>query len=324
MPPRQLDLFGPPPRKDPDFAEDRALAERLPRKLRLGTSSWTFPGWAGIVYPDGTTERDLAENGLTLYVRCPLFRTVGIDRSYYRPLERKDLSAYAKQIPPDFPCVMKVWNEITSRVHPATRERNPRFLDPSVFLSEVLGPVEDAFAANAGPFVFEFPPLRREELPPRGAFADELSRFFAALPRGPRYAVELRNRELFTPAYLEALAAHGVAHVLNFWERMPTIGEQLRAPGVIGTDFTVARLLIPPGERYAEKKAEFAPFDHIVTPQPALHEDVAKLVEAALAKGAETFVIANNKAEGSSPLTLRTLARRIVSGPAEPEDDVPF
>ncbi|WP_204280131.1 hypothetical protein, partial [Raoultella ornithinolytica] len=31
----------------PDVA---ALAQRLPRALRIGTSSWSYPGWDGLVY----------------------------------------------------------------------------------------------------------------------------------------------------------------------------------------------------------------------------------------------------------------------------------
>ena len=31
-------------------AESRALAARLPAAVHFGTSSWSFPGWAGLVY----------------------------------------------------------------------------------------------------------------------------------------------------------------------------------------------------------------------------------------------------------------------------------
>jgi uncharacterized protein YecE (DUF72 family) len=241
---------------------------------------------------------------------------VGIDRSYYRPLDVSDLARYAAQLPGDFSCVMKVWSDITNRVHATTREPNPRFLDAALFEDAVLGPVREAFANHVGPLVFELSPVRPEELPRRGEFPETLARFFERLPRGPRYAVELRNRELFTPAYLKVLSRFGVSHVLNFWERMPTIGEQLDVPSVLTADFIVARLLIPPGARYSEKKEAFYPFDRIVEPQPGLHEDVARLLEAALARGSEVFVIANNKAEGSSPLTIEAIARRVARGRA--------
>lgn len=313
---RQLDLFGgTAPADDPDFTEDRALVARMPEHVRFGTSSWTFPGWSGIVYPRGTTARELGERGLELYTRCPLFRTVGVDRSYYRPIERDDLRRYAEQLPDGFPCVMKVWSEITSRVHPSTRSPNPHFLDASLFEDAVLGPVTEAFGAHAGPFVFELAPLRDLELPAPGELPAMLGKFFERLPRGFRYAVELRSRELFTPAYLAVLARFGVAHVLNFWERMPNIGAQLDAPGVLTAPFVVCRLLIPPGERYEEKKAEYAPFDRIIDPQPGLYDDFVRLVEATRRRSAELFVIVNNKVEGSSPLTIRGLARHITTPP---------
>lgn len=308
----QLDLFADPTAQEPpvDFGADGELAAQLPSHVRFGTSSWTFPGWSGIVYPRGTTLPTLMTRGLELYARFPLFRTVGIDRSYYRPLTTAELAAYAAELPPDFPCVMKAWSEITSRVHPRSRAINPLFLDATAFVDAVTGPLDAAFAGHAGPIVLEIAPMHDDELPRRGEFPDLLSRFLSALPSHHRYAVELRNRQLFTPAYLAALRSAGAAHVLNFWERMPDIGEQLRVPGIFTTNFVVLRLLIPPGERYADKKAEYAPFDRLVAPQPALYDDVAAAIQAAAELATETFVIVNNKVEGSSPLTVRGLARR--------------
>jgi len=305
----------------PGLAEARSLAAGLPEHVRLGTSSWTFPGWAGIVYPAKTRERELMQRGLELYTRYPLFRTVGIDRAYYRPLTPLELQQYRAQLPADFRCVVKVWNEITNAVHPQTREPNPHFLDAELFKSEVLGPLEEHFADRLGPLLFELMPLRPNELPDALEFAERISGFFGKLPKGPAYAVELRNRELFSAAYLDALRAHQAAHVLNFWERMPTLGEQLAVPGVLTAPFAVARLLIPPGRRYSERRAELEPFDRIVQPELGMRDDVVRLSEACAALGKVLFVVVNNKAEGSSPLTVRALAERLASPklkPAEP------
>lgn len=306
---RQLELFGGD--GELDFSAERALAERLPEHVLFGTSSWTFPGWSGLVYPPGTSERELVDRGLELYAKYPLFRTVGIDRSYYAPLDRPTLARYAGALPTGFRAVMKVWSAVTQAVDPKTREPNPRFLSVDTFHEHVLGPVADAFADHAGPLVFEFPPFRRGELPEPGRFAERVSEFLAQLPTERQYAVELRNRELMTHAYLDGLAERGVAHVLNFWERMPDIGAQLDAPGVLGAPFVVARLLIPPGQRYDDRKRALAPFDRLVDPQEKMRADVARLAEACEKLGKVLLVIVNNKAEGSSPLTVRALAERI-------------
>jgi hypothetical protein len=55
---RQLTLFGeeaaPAPARSPledVHREASALAASLPAGVRFGTSSWSFPGWRGLVYP---------------------------------------------------------------------------------------------------------------------------------------------------------------------------------------------------------------------------------------------------------------------------------
>jgi len=83
------------------------LAERIPALVRFGTSSWSFPGWGGIVFEPGQSESFLAREGLRAYVLHPLLRTVGIDRGYYSPLLPADLQRYAAQLPAGFPCCAK-------------------------------------------------------------------------------------------------------------------------------------------------------------------------------------------------------------------------
>jgi uncharacterized protein YecE (DUF72 family) len=308
MPAKQLSLFGAP---SPDFSAERALAARLPRHVRLGTSSWTFPGWSGIVYPPGTGEAELRERGLELYARHPLFGTVGIDRSYYAPLGADTLARYREQLPDGFRCVMKVWSEITSKVNPRTRAPNPHFFDVELLERKVLEPIRRSFSDRIGPLVLELMPLRPSELGPPAELGERLGRFLEALPREFSWAVELRNRELLTPEHLRMLTALGVGHVLNFWERMPDIGEQLALPGVLTAEVVVARLLLPPGRRYDDRERNFQPFDRLQDVQEKMRTDLVRLSEACEALGKVLLVIVNNKAEGSSPLTIRALAERL-------------
>src|SRR4051794_38523358 len=108
---KQLGLFtDAAPGPLPHAAEDERLAARLPPWILAGPSTWTFPGWEGIVYPAGVSREDLIDRGLGWAARWPLFRTVGIDRSYYAPLGNDELGRYAAELPPGFPCVMKAWS----------------------------------------------------------------------------------------------------------------------------------------------------------------------------------------------------------------------
>ena len=70
----------------------------------------------------------------------------------------------------------------------------------------------------------------------------------------------------------------------------------------------MARLLLPPGRRYGELKEAYAPFDRICAPQLEMRREVVDLVRAALEREKECYIIVNNKAEGSSPLTVLGLA----------------
>ncbi len=298
---RQLGLFAEPRAWGPETV---ALAQRLSDNIHLGTSSWTFPGWSGLCYPRGTTDARLQRDGLSLYANYPLFRTVGIDRSLYRPLARDTLAAYAAQLPDGFRCVEKVWDRVTSA-------KSPDFLDPALFADVVHEPHVGTFDDHLACYVLELAPMPRGLLTP-DAFAEKMAQFLDAAPPGTRYAVELRNPEWLTPRYLRVLADHGAAHVYNQWTHMPTVGEQ-RAMAAPTTDFMIARLLLRPGTRYEDRKAAFTPFDRLQDVDETLRDDVVALAEEAAKTGRTLRVIVNNKAEGSAPLTVKALAERIVA-----------
>ncbi|MEM6957365.1 MAG: DUF72 domain-containing protein [Myxococcota bacterium] len=308
----QLGLFGGAPKAEPGEGLT-ALGAALPPWMRMGTSSWTFPGWEGLVYQRsyGSKARFLRES-LAEYARYPLFRTVGIDRSYYAPLEREELQRYASQLPDDFRCVSKVWSEITTRIFPRHHKRagqvNARFLDPELFRSafNVYG---EAFAAHAGPFVVEIPPAAGPVNAP--GFARSVDRFLTEIDgKAPApFGFELRDRRLFSARYLEILRAHGATHVFNAWSQMPAIRTQLQWTGGLVGPVLVARLMLPPQTKYEDLKARFAPFDRIIEPQPAMRADALQLFALAAEATVPAYMLVNNKAEGSSPKTVEALAR---------------
>ena len=148
---------------------------------------------------------------------------------------------------------------------------------------------------------------RRRRLDPAW-FCEKLDAFLEAAPSDFPFAVELRDRKLLTPEYTRTLRKHGAAHVFNYWSRMPNLAMQMRVEGLLEGGLLVVRLLLPPGARYADLKEAYAPFDRLVAPQSEMRQDVVRLVRAALDRDMECYVLVNNKAEGSSPLTVRALA----------------
>jgi uncharacterized protein YecE (DUF72 family) len=75
----------------------------------------------------------------------------------------------------------------------------------------------------------------------------------------------------------------------------------------------VIRLLLRPGTRYETRRDEFRPFNRIVEPDDALRRDVTRLIRDAAGREQPVYVLVNNKAEGSAPLTIRALAERLVA-----------
>ena len=308
-------------RHSDEALELERLGAQLPARVRFGTSSWTFPGWAGLVYHRRYgSQRAFLRESLGEYAAHPLMRTVGIDRGYYTPVPEEDLSAYAAQLPGDFRAAIKVWQKVTmpgfprhARYGADAGKPNPDFLNAELFAEAVHGPVKAAFARNMGPWILEIAPSPFPLDPTK--VAEKLSAFLRDAPRDFPFAVELRDRGLLGPAYVRALRDHGASHVFNYWSRMPDLATQMRVEGLLECPMVAARLLLPPGRRYDDLRDAYAPFDRLVEPQPQMRRDVVRLVRSALERDAECYVLVNNKAEGSSPLTVQALAKLLCSPP---------
>jgi uncharacterized protein YecE (DUF72 family) len=188
---------------------------------------------------------------------------------------------------------------------------NPGFLDPGRLLAELIEPFDRAFRRHTGPFVLELPPVPRElGLEPR-AVIDRLHRLLVRLPRDFAYAVELRERRLLTAAYAAALEDAAAGHVYNYWSAMPGPGAQAATVPIDRPAPAVIRLLLRPGTWYEEQRERFRPFDRIVEPDEQMRDDVVGLIRRRIAARQPVFVLVNNKAEGSAPLTIRALAERL-------------
>jgi uncharacterized protein YecE (DUF72 family) len=323
----QLDLFQSPATEpqpqvvgaaavSPELA---ALAQKLPHSVYLGTSSWAFPGWHGLVYDRTASESHLARHGLAAYAQHPLLRAVGLDRTYYAPLPVADFAAYAAVVPDTFRFLVKAHAMcthayVTRRGGTAARhgERNTLFLDAAYATEQVVGPCVEGLGHKAGPLVFQFPPQDVQAVGGPQHFAVRLHAFLAALPHGPLYAVELRNTELLVPAYAAALADLGVCHCYNVHPRMPALQTRQQLVASAAAPALVVRWMLHPRLGYDAATVRYQPFDRLVDADTSNRTAIAGLCLEAMTAGRPAYVIANNKAEGSAPLTVLRLAECIV------------
>lgn len=297
--------------------EVRDLARQLPPGLRLGTSSWHFPGWRDMVWADAETPGDLSRYGLAAYAQHPLFGAVGVDRSFYAPLSVRQYESYARQVPVSFRFVVKAPNLLTSPwIHGEDGGRgktNAVFLDAAYAVEQFVGPALEGLGATAGPLLFQFPPLGRTLTRSPERFIAQLQEFLGRLPQGPLYAVEVRDDRVITRRFFAALKEAGARYCLGVHPRMPPVAAQAAAMSGFGPGPLIVRWNLKAGYSYEEAKVRFTPFDRLIDEDSATRESIARLCTAALAAGQECTVIANNKAEGSAPLTLIRLAQAIIS-----------
>lgn len=275
----ELPLF-PAPARPERWHVLRAGVTRLAEQgVFIGTSSWKYPGWLGWIYE---RERYLTRGRFSearferecLREYADLFRTVSVDAGYYAFPSTEGTRALASQVPAGFRLSFKVTDELTLRRFPRLDRfgaraglENPRFLDAGLFQNAFLAPLEPV-RDRVGLLMFEFARFAPGTWASAGAFAEALDTFFSRLPRDWQYGVELRNPELLQPEYLQTLAGHGVTHILNNWQAMPSVGEQLRLPGILTTDFAAARFLLKPGRTYEQAVQKFSPYDRLREPLP--------------------------------------------------------
>ena len=216
------------------------LGEKLPKGVRLGTSSWNFPGWRGIVYSPSSGSRRMAAEGLAAYAAHPIFRTVGIDRNFYRPLSATEFARFGAQVPDDFSFLVKAPRLVTDPFlrHEGGRVAgvNADFLNPKLAFERFLKPVEQGLGDKTGALVFEISPWPRGALRKAGLVPEVVERigaFFEALAEkavvARVLAAEFRNPELLTPRMMRTLKRVGVRPVLGVHPSMPDVRRQISA-----------------------------------------------------------------------------------------------
>ena len=297
------------------------LRERWGDRLRLGTSSWHFPGWAGQVWARPDPESLLSRHGLAAYARHPLLRCVSLDRAFYRALDVATYARLAAQVDEGFRFVVKAPALLTDAMQrePGSGKAlqpNPAFLDPHIALDACVRPAAQGLGARLGALVFQISPLPlRWQYDPSGPLR-RLDLLWQAvvpeLPPGAVAALELRDPWLLTPELAAGLRAHGVRYCLGLHDRMPEAEAQLPILRALWPGDFVCRWNLQRGQRYAEARDRWAPFDRLRAPDLATRAAIARVARATLDAGQRVFVTINNKAEGSAPASVLELARALL------------
>lgn len=314
-------------------AEHVALAAALPPLARLGTSSWSYPGWTGLVWAQDVGEALLSKHGLPAYSQHPLLRTVSVDRAFYRALTVSQYAAYAEQVPADFRFIVKAPSSVCDALVRDDKGRglqhNPVFLDAALAEQEFIRPALHGLRHKVGALVFQISPLPPEWLRQRGKLLQHLHAMLRALPAlrpvAPEgvIAVEFRDAAMVAPDILPDLVAMlrdvGATYCLGLHAKMPPIEAQLpilRAlwPGPLVCRWNLHRRHGAYG--YEDARAMYAPFNHIQDADEETRSALARVIAGTTGAGHPAYVSISNKAEGCAPMSVVALAQAILEAQA--------
>lgn len=303
------------------------LAELAAKGVYIGTSSWKYKGWMGQLYtPDrylyrGKVAKTRFEAGC-LEEYSEVFKTVCVDAAYYTFPRKEYLQGLGDQVPNDFRFGFKVTDEITVKKFPnharhGTRagQSNPNFLDAQLFTTAFLKPCE-SIREKVGILMFEFSTFHSRDYEHGRDFVADLDNFLGKLPKEWPYGIEMRNKSWLVPEYFDCLARHGVTHVFNSWQAMPSVNEQIALPGShTNPQLAAARFLLKPGRKYEEAVKTFEPYDRTREVNDQARKAIAILIKLALAATGgnliKALIYVNNRLEGNA---LNTIAEVLASG----------
>lgn len=308
----------------------QALAAALPARVRLGTSSWTYPGWAGLVWDTEYPETLLSKEGLRAYGQHPLMRSVSVDRSFYRPLTQDQYARYAAQVPDDFRFVVKAPSHVTDALVRGEDGRglqpNPAFLDPALATQDFVAPALAGLGHKVGALVFQLSPLPRHLLHNLPLVLQRVRQLLLAQPAlqptAPDgvLALEVRDPQWLDKPFVHDLAAvlreAGATWCLCLHAKMPRLEAQLPLLRLLWPGPMVCRWNLNPlhgAYGYEDAQREYSPYDRIHDVDQDTRELLVKTMAGIAGAGQNVYVTISNKAEGCAPLSVRALAEGLAA-----------
>ena len=160
-------------------------------KLHVGTMGWSYGFWVGRFYP----ERLKPPKFLTEYAKH--FDTVELDNTFYRIPSTSTTKAWREQTPDGFLFSAKFPRVVTHIKKLRNCER-----EVDIFISRM-----SLLQNKLGPLLLQFPASFNAKHFP------DLQQFLSILPRGYRYAVEVRSKDWAGTELSSLLKENGVAQV---------------------------------------------------------------------------------------------------------------
>jgi uncharacterized protein YecE (DUF72 family) len=252
--------------------------------LRIGTSAFTAAGWETAFYPEGMKPSDY----LTYY--ATRFSTVEVDSTFYRTPSVATVNGWERKTRKGFLLAAKIPQTIThEKVLQNCDEDLKYFLETMDLMGDKLGPL-----------LFQFGYFNKTAFKSGKEFLVRLESFLKKLPKGYRFAVEIRNKQWLTPEFFNLLREHTVAYALIDQVWMPRVSEIFEKFDPITADFTYIRLL---GDRkWIEKQTKI--WDKVIVDRSKELMSWVNVCQRTIRRGVSTYVYVNNHYAGFAPATV--------------------
>jgi uncharacterized protein YecE (DUF72 family) len=279
--------------------------------LRIGTCSWKYDSWRGLVYSDQKSLNYLQEYSQQ-------YNTVEIDQWFWSLFGPEKVSLpspftvqeYLESVPPDFKFSIKLPNSLTlthfyQKNKKEPLQENPHFLSPTLF-QEFLRSI-DPLRKNLGPLMFQFEYLNKQKMPAQQIFQEKFAQFIQRIDPNYQYAVEIRNPNYLNDNYFEFLQAHSLSHVFLQGYYMPPVTDIYKKFHDFLKKPVVIRLHGP--DRSDIEKRSGGNWNRILDPRDQELNQIAGIIKELLDRKFEVYVNMNNHYEGSAPLSIKRLEK---------------
>jgi uncharacterized protein YecE (DUF72 family) len=282
--------------------------------LRLGTCSWKYDTWVGLVYSGSKSKDYLSEYSKK-------FNTVEIDQwfwSLFPPakvvLPNKSLvEEYKNSVPEDFLFTIKVPNSITlTHFYKNSKEdelrANPFFLSADLF-KEFLNSITP-LKNQIGCLIFQFEYLNKQKMKSLSEFQFIFAEFCKQLDKKiPPIGIEIRNPNYLNEKYFSFLAELKIVPVFLEGYYMPPITEVYNKFKKHINQLAVIRLHGP--DRKGIEKIANDNWNQIYINRDREISSIVKMIKELQNNEVDLFVNVNNHFEGSAPLTIEKIKKLI-------------
>ncbi|MBN2364666.1 MAG: DUF72 domain-containing protein [Calditrichaeota bacterium] len=285
-------------------------------KLRIGTCSWKYNSWHGLVYSEPKPQNHLAEYSQK-------YNTVEIDQWFWSlfGVEKVALPSpstvreYVDSVLENFRFTVKIPNSITLTHYYRKKKtdplvENPHFLSLPLFSDflHLISPMKE----KLGPLMFQFEYLNKHKMPNQDTFMEKFEKFLEQTDPDFQYAVEIRNPNYLNRSYFEFLRNLGISHVFLQGYYMPSVVSIYKKFENLLSDSVVIRLHGP--DRSNIEDLSGGSWDRILEPKDIELKQIADIVRDLLDRKMEVYLNVNNHYEGSAPLSIRRLEKFLAGG----------